>query len=188
MISCGENNTRNSEFGAEADETDDGYSDGIWCADVEYYNPNTRTNNTYELDVVVENSELIKIEWTNGGWLDESHFSAEDISDGNCSFTSDRGYEYTITLKSKGGCGGSGVYQLQNDIEDDEKELTCHECGGKKYSYDDLCGRCERKKRETEEAAETCPNCYGFKMEWERICSSCKEESEQGKDNGNGNF
>lgn len=46
---------------------DDGaeYSDGEWCADVEYYNPNTGTRHTYTLDVEVEDEELIRIDWPN---------------------------------------------------------------------------------------------------------------------------
>jgi hypothetical protein len=89
----------------DAEATEDEYPDGTWCADVEYYNPRTGTDNTYTLDVEVEDGELIQINWPNGGWLDESHFSPEDISSGECSFTSDEGYEYTVTLNEKGGCG-----------------------------------------------------------------------------------
>src|SRR5262245_38868957 len=99
---------------SQSDETndDDGeYSDGTWCADVEYYNPNTGTRHTYNLDVEVENDELVQINWPNGGWLDESHFVAEDISSGECSFTSDEGYRYTITLNEKGSCGYSDSYR-----------------------------------------------------------------------------
>lgn len=83
---------------------DDEITDGTYCAEVEYYNPNTGTNSTYNLDVEVENGELVKIYWSNGGWLDESHFTPQDITDGDCSFTDDRGYEYEVTLKDEGGC------------------------------------------------------------------------------------
>lgn len=74
------------------------YEDGTYEAKIEYYNPKTGTYSTYTLDVEVENDELVKIYWNNGGWLDESHFYATDISTGTASFTSDRGYEYTVTL------------------------------------------------------------------------------------------
>lgn len=80
------------------------YKDGTWCADVEYYNPNTGTRHTYTLNVEVANGELTEIEWPNGGWLDESHFTAEDITSGECSFDSDKGNTYTVTLEYKGGC------------------------------------------------------------------------------------
>jgi hypothetical protein len=47
----------------------------------------------------VESNELTTIYWGNGGWLDEDHFSSEELdSDGSCSFTSDKGYEYTVTI------------------------------------------------------------------------------------------
>lgn len=111
LYSCSGKTDKNSyeedyESARRLDDDDKAeYSDGEWCADVEYYNPNTGTRNAYTLDVEVEGGELIRIDWPNGGWLDESHFVAEDISSGECSFTSDRGYEYTVMLNEKGGCG-----------------------------------------------------------------------------------
>src|SRR5690606_4640507 len=74
------------------------YENGIYCATVDYYNPNTGTSSSYILNVEVEGDELITIYWTNGGWLDESHFYPEDISSGSCDFTSDKGYDYTVTI------------------------------------------------------------------------------------------
>jgi hypothetical protein len=77
----------------------DYYEDGTYCAEIEYYNPNTGTSNSYTLSVEVESNELTTIYWGNGGWLDEDHFSSEELdSDGSCSFTSDKGYEYTVTI------------------------------------------------------------------------------------------
>ncbi len=180
VCSCGTGNTdENYADAVEQEDKDAGYKDGTWCADVEYYNPNTGTRNTYQLNVEVKSNELIQIDWPNGGWLDETHFSAEDISDGECSFTSDRGYEFTVTLNSEEGCSSTGQYRLQNDIEQDQQDITCPECGGSKSDYDDLCYSCERKKKRAEEAAETCPVCYGYKMEWDKICDNCKEEREE---------
>ena len=73
--------------------------DGDHQADVQYYNPNTGTRSTYTLTVEVENGEIVKIYWPNGGWLDESHFTATELDeDGSASFTSDKGYEYTVTI------------------------------------------------------------------------------------------
>lgn len=88
---------------SQDEEDDDGYEykDGIYCASVEYYNPNTGTSNTYTLNIEVENDNLVTIHWPNGGWLDESHFISEDISSGACSFTSDKGYEYIVTILGK---------------------------------------------------------------------------------------
>lgn len=36
------------------------------------------------------------------GWLDERHFNAENISGGSCSFTSDKGYDYEVTIIGQG--------------------------------------------------------------------------------------
>ena len=84
----------------EDEEHDDGYEykKGMYCASVEYYNPNTGTSGSYTLNIEVENDNLVTIHWPNGGWLDESHFISEDISNGSCSFTSDKGNEYNVTI------------------------------------------------------------------------------------------
>ena len=75
-------------------QTEEGFEDGTYCADVTYSNPNTGTENTYTLEVEVYNNEVTQINWNNGGWLDEDHFTAEQLdSDGSCSFTSDKGYD-----------------------------------------------------------------------------------------------
>ncbi|MFN8144914.1 MAG: hypothetical protein U0073_10865 [Bacteroidia bacterium] len=85
------------------ENTNDGQAseieDGDHQADVQYFNPNTGTRSTYTLTVEVENGEIVKIYWPNGGWLDESHFTATELDeDGSASFTSDKGYEYTVTI------------------------------------------------------------------------------------------
>lgn len=80
-------------------QTSEGFEDGTYCAEVDYYNPNTGTNSEYTLEVKVESNEVVTIYWGNGGWLDEDHFTPELLDEqGSCSFTSDRGYEYTVQI------------------------------------------------------------------------------------------
>lgn len=71
---------------------------GKHCAEVEYYNPKTGKHSEYTLKVQVENEVLTKIYWENGGWLDESHFKAPNISDGTATFTDDRGRKFEVEL------------------------------------------------------------------------------------------
>ena len=80
LFNIGCNNNSGSRNSSESDEEysenedndsdDDGYKDGKYCAEVEYYNPSTGTRNTYDLDVEVESGELTVIYWPNSGWLD----------------------------------------------------------------------------------------------------------------------
>ena len=49
--------TDNDDVQKYLDATGD-YPDGTYCAEVEYYNPNTGTRSTYDLDVEVENGDL----------------------------------------------------------------------------------------------------------------------------------
>jgi hypothetical protein len=111
VSSCG---TSGSEEGNEFSEeefpiegqTTDGFEDGTYCADVTYDNPNTGTSSDYTLEVEVKGNKVTQINWGNGGWMDEDHFNAEDIDeDGNCSFTSDKGYDYTVHITGRN-CGG----------------------------------------------------------------------------------
>ncbi len=99
-----------------AGQTEDGFEDGTYCAEVEYYNPNTGTQSPYELEVEVIGNQVVQINFGNGGWLDTDHFSPEDIdSDGQCTIVSDRNYEYTIQLVEKdGNC-------RQDDIPEEEE-------------------------------------------------------------------
>lgn len=162
------------------------YPDGTYCAEVDYYNPNTGTNSTYTLNVEVENNELTVIHWPNGGWLDESHFTPEELdSSGSCSFTSDQGYEYTVQITGPE-CDFTDEVQAQNDSEEDQSAVTCPKCGGDKDAYDELCWYCERKeKRKKEDIDEhTCKRCGqydSFMFSTDEICSDCKRDDEEKK-------
>ena len=78
--------------------------DGTYCAEVEYINPDKGTESTYTLPVEVEDDRLIRINFPNGGWLDDTHFEPEYIEDGKAKFKSYEGTEYKITLKHDGDC------------------------------------------------------------------------------------
>ena len=143
-----------SDYDVETNEDSDGNSDGTYCAEVEYYNPNTGTRQTYELDVEVEGGYLVQIDWPNGGWLDETHFTSEDITSGECSFTSDRGYQYTVTLGEKGGGCYSEGPKMRSDVNEDTENTTCPKCGDQKDEYDDYCYSCKRKIEEEKEQQE----------------------------------
>ena len=94
--------------------------DGEHEVEVQYYNPHTGTSSTYTLTVDVENGEVVKIYWPNGGWLDESHFTGADLDEeGNASFTSDKGYEYNITITDIESSDDQGS-KNQNDEDDEE--------------------------------------------------------------------
>jgi hypothetical protein len=80
----------------------DGYKDGIYCAAVGYINPKTGTESNYTLKVKIEDNELVTIYWSNGGWLDDSHFSPPDITSGYADFKSDKG-NYSVLITGEGG-------------------------------------------------------------------------------------
>uniref|UniRef100_UPI004048ABC2 hypothetical protein n=1 Tax=Algoriphagus sp. TaxID=1872435 RepID=UPI004048ABC2 len=121
LSGCSENKTSKSSDGTN----EEFYPDGTYCADVTYYNPNTQRQSEYTLNVEVENGTLTKILWSNGGWLDVSHFTSSSVSSsGDCSFTSDKGYQYTVSI--------NGSECLKTDtpeaIEGREGSLTRQQC------------------------------------------------------------
>ena len=97
----------------------DKYPDGTYCAEINYYNPNTGTSSNYNLNIEIEERELIKILWPNGGWLDEDHFSDVIINNGGyAKFTSDKGYEYTIYITGPE-CSYTDADKMEYEIKND---------------------------------------------------------------------
>jgi hypothetical protein len=165
------------------EDGNEAYPDGTYCADIDYYNPDTGTRSTYTLNVEVESNEVTVIHWPNGGWLDDSHFSPEELdSSGSCSFTSDKGYEYSIQITGPE-CSYTDETKAQNDSEDDQTAITCPKCGGDKETYDELCWYCERKEKRKKEDIEehTCKKCGqydSFMFSTDELCSDCKRDEE----------
>jgi hypothetical protein len=126
LASCGSSSSEDSEeeYAIEG-QTADGFEDGTYCADVTYYNPNTGTSNDYTLEVEVSSNEVTQINWGNGGWMDEDHFYSQELdSEGSCSFTSDKEYDYTVKITGKN-CGN-----LDSEDKYSSKNLP-------KYSYEE---------------------------------------------------
>jgi len=80
------------------------YDNGNYCAKVQYYNPRTGTHSTYTLPVKIEDNKLTVIYFSNGGWLDGSHFTPPTIKNWKANFVSDRKYRYTVKILNKGDC------------------------------------------------------------------------------------
>lgn len=77
------------------------YPDGAYCADVTYYNRDTDKSFVYTLNVEVENGKLTKINWGNGGWMDETQFTPTLVdSEGFCMVYANGSlpYQYSISI------------------------------------------------------------------------------------------
>jgi len=135
LLSCNEN--RNNK-------QNNVYSDGKYLAEIKYHNPKTGTKSTYTLKVKIEDDKLIKIFWSNGGWLDDSHFTPPDISSGKASFKSDKGYRYNVRIIDD----DDDLSSYSDNEEDESEDNRCPECGGYKYYYDEYCDDCQEEKDE----------------------------------------
>lgn len=96
-------------------QSNEGYEDGTYCADVTYYNPNTGTSNDYTFEVKVSNNDVILIDFGNGGYLDRRHMDTETLNEnGECKITSDRNYEYSIHITGRN-CGHTDNINPETD-------------------------------------------------------------------------
>lgn len=112
----------NTESSYEDSDSGENYPDGTYSAEVNYYNPDTGTSSSYTLDVEVENNEVTVIHWPNGGWLDESHFTPQELdSNGSCSFTSDEGNQYDIQITESPSSSSTDDEYESNPAEDHEQ-------------------------------------------------------------------
>jgi hypothetical protein len=99
----GEDSLENSE---EEDRSENGKSknscdteDGLHSASVDYYNPDTDYSATYHLEVEVENCEVTVIHFPNGGWLDDSHISPDELdSDGTVTLEDEKGRTFEVHI------------------------------------------------------------------------------------------
>ncbi|GAB4044109.1 hypothetical protein [Spirosoma litoris] len=126
-LSCSKKDDTTNNNSSFSDESDEEYPDGRYCARVNYYYSETGTSSTYTLAIDIEDGELEKIYWPNGGWLDHSHFSIADISGGTARFHSFEGVDYRVTIIGRDGeCSLStnaiSEDQLIEDAREDKEE------------------------------------------------------------------
>jgi hypothetical protein len=177
---CGSSDNRSDEDSVESHGT---YKDGTYCADIKYYNPNTGTRNTYQLNVEVESNAVIKIIFPNGGWLDDDHFYPEQIDrNGYCSFTSDQRNKYEISIRGPE-CIYTDESRLRIDTEEDKDEITCSKCGSSKYEYDLFCSSCQDEIDDKNE--KTCHKCGQYDalmLSTDEQCFDCERQEESLKE------
>lgn len=156
----------NNQFSSETDILEYSYVDGTYCAEIDYYYPKSGTRSTYTLEVEIEDNQLTKIYWPNGGWLDDSHFYPPEIEDGYAEFTSDRGVEYSVEITEEGGCNSTSSYSPE--------DLVCSRCGDEKYDNDEYCDNC------IDELENTCSRCGRFEYyAYGGLWTVCKEEESE---------
>lgn len=124
MVSCG-----GQDATTDVDEPQSPkYPDGTYCATINYDNPNTGTSSTYTLNVEVVNNQLTQINWNNGGWLDDSHFTPPELNEnGYCMFRSDMGYEYHVHITGSE-CSTTDVIPNEAVVQKKEPAFTLYQC------------------------------------------------------------
>lgn len=154
FIQCKKSNNNYEEEHEESYSDENGYSDGTYCAEIDYYYSETGTSSTYTLLVEIENNELTVIHWPNEGWLDDSHFTPPDISSGEASFSSDKGVDYTIKIIGNEGDCSTSSYVTDEDDLIQQKEGDEDEEYRKRLEEEDDEYRKKQLEEEEEKAAE----------------------------------
>ena len=177
--SCKNNDYSSEEISNEnytydevVNEDVDSYNDNTYCADVEYYNPDTGFRNNYTLNVDVENNEVVKIHFSSG-WLDSSEFSSEALdSNGFCSITCYDGRQFDIQITGSE-CSFPDEDEIQYVMEDESEDLICPDCGNEKPEFERTCQKC------TDKRDNICSRCGGFEYYvMGGLCSNCKDFEE----------
>ncbi|RZJ92918.1 MAG: hypothetical protein EOO60_06760 [Hymenobacter sp.] len=145
----------------ESAETEDsspvsGYANGTYCAEVTYYYSPTGTNSTYTLLVDVEDNHLVKIHWPNGGWLDQTHYNGPDIEDGDASFTSDVGADYTVRIQGEeGSCSTDSNATGEADVvQEHEDQLQANATEETRVQQEEAEDHRRQVRQEAEEEEE----------------------------------
>lgn len=122
LYSCKKTDSSYDEEETTSISDEDGnqaYPDGTYCADVDYYNPDTGTRSTYTLNVEVEGNEVVRINFSSG-WLDSSEFSSEVVdSGGSCSITGFDGRQFDIQITGPE-CSNTDSVSDDESVGDDE--------------------------------------------------------------------
>ncbi len=92
-----------------------------------------------------------------------SHFILKNLMMEECTFTSDRGYEYEVQIT-----GPPCFSTDERKARYDKEGSTCPKCGEEKSSYDKYCDDCQD---------EICPKC-GRDKYLGRICNTCTDRLE----------
>jgi hypothetical protein len=116
LVSCGGSKDSEHKYAIEG-QSEKGFEDGTYCADVTYYNPNTGTKSDYVLKVDVAGNKVVKINFGNGGWLDSDYITPKLLDDnGKCTLTTDRNYEYSVKITGRN-CNVSTSFNPETDEE-----------------------------------------------------------------------
>ena len=164
---------RNTESESIYDSTSESYPNDTYCADVNYYNPDTGYQDTYKLNVDVLDGMVVKI-WFSKGWLDSDQFTPVSLDvNGNCSITTFDGKQFNVTIAGAK-CDfidedisykrSESNYVSESDYVGDTK---CPDCGNEKNKEDLFCANCTEKAK--------CPLCGDLKLPTTEVCISCKE-------------
>jgi hypothetical protein len=81
------------------------FPDGSYCADADYFNPNTRYKSAYRVQVEVKNMEVILVYFSGGRVIGEPSFRRAEVAKGRAEIVTDLGVEFKFrNLRSESEC------------------------------------------------------------------------------------
>jgi hypothetical protein len=105
LISCRnagkQNNAPEARESHASQDEDCGVADGTQPATIDYYNPSTGYSASYTLDVEIEDCQVVRIDFNNGGYLDQEHIDPADIDEnGDATVEDDRGRSFQVHIQN----------------------------------------------------------------------------------------
>ncbi|MGV0920516.1 hypothetical protein ACTS94_09070 [Empedobacter falsenii] len=80
----------------------DPIEDGKYCANIKV--KTNKSTKTYQLTITAKNNYLQKIDWPNGGWLDNTHYKLPEFYENEAIFKDDRARKFEVKIIEKGEC------------------------------------------------------------------------------------
>lgn len=77
-------------------------SDGTYCADVGRYNPKTGKESSYRLTVGVDNNQVVRLDWPNGGSSGSDEFNPGSIRNNKAVFKTLNEVNFVVMILKKG--------------------------------------------------------------------------------------
>ena len=78
----------------------DPIEDGKYCANIKV--KTNKSTKIYRLTITTKNNYLHKIDWPNGGWLDNTHYKLPEFYENEATFTDDRVRKFEVKIIQKG--------------------------------------------------------------------------------------
>lgn len=145
------------------------YSDGLYCAEVDYSHPATHDSYSYLLQVTIREKKLIRVNLPNGNNLFNDNFTLNGFGNNLVYYKSPKGIKYSVRIIADfKECQFSLDAPNEITFIEEEEKKVCPICSKPKISEKEFCISCEYQ------VSNTCPRCETFEKGLNgNLCRAC---------------